>query len=179
MSSIAARSSYERSRWTTSSMIARCSGGSWSRVATAGRKVNLRRVAVELPFVIPVERSLDGTLGFETLEVTDEVARGRFPAEDRVKQPFGLVHGGVIAESLCSQATFQAVLGDGMGAQGLSNHTSFVRPILAGTAHAEARCRHRGRTTWVWEVDVTDDDGRLCAMSRVTMAVRPLPERPA
>jgi len=60
-----------------------------------------------------------------------------------------------------------------MSAQGLSNHTSFVRPILSGTGHAEARCRHRGRTTWVWEVDITDDEGRLCAMSRVTMAVRP------
>jgi uncharacterized protein (TIGR00369 family) len=86
------------------------------------------------------------------------------------------VHGGVfaaIAESLCSAATFQAVAAEGMTAVGLSNHTSFVRPIVNGTGHAEARCRHRGGTTWVWEVDVTDDEGRLCAMSRVTMAVRP------
>ena len=130
----------------------------------------------EPPYAVPFERTLDGTLGFETLEVSADLARGRFAVEDRVKQPFGLVHGGVlaaIAESLCSQATFAAVASDGMTAQGLSNHTSFVRPILAGTAHAEARCRHRGRTTWVWEVDVTDDDGRLCALSRVTMAVRP------
>ena len=131
----------------------------------------------ELPFAIPVERTLDGTLGFETLEVTAELARGRFPVEDRVKQPFGLVHGGVlaaIAESLCSQATFAAVMADGMSAQGLSNHTSFLRPILSGTAHAHARRQHRGRTTWVWEVEITDDEGRLCALSRVTMAVRPL-----
>jgi 1,4-dihydroxy-2-naphthoyl-CoA hydrolase len=135
-------------------------------------------VQAEPPFVVPLERTLDGTLGFETLEISEARARGRFEAEDRVKQPFGLVHGGVfaaIAESLCSQATFAAVASDGMVAQGLSNHTSFVRPILAGTAHAEARRRHRGRTTWVWEVDITDDDGRLCAMSRVTMAVRPPP----
>lgn len=130
----------------------------------------------EPPPAVPFERTLDGTLGFETLEVTAELARGRFPVEDRVKQPFGLVHGGVlaaIAESLCSQATFMAVAGDGMSAQGLSNHTSFLRPILSGTAHAEARRRHRGRTTWVWEVEVTDDEGRVCALSRVTMAVRP------
>jgi 1,4-dihydroxy-2-naphthoyl-CoA hydrolase len=134
-------------------------------------------VPAELPYVIPVERSLDGTLGFETLEATPELARGRFPVEDRVKQPFGLVHGGVlaaIAESLCSQATFLAVVPDGLGAQGLSNHTSFLRPILTGTAHAEARRKHRGRTTWVWEVEITDDEGRVCALSRVTMAVRPL-----
>lgn len=127
---------------------------------------------------MPLERTLDGTLGFETLELSPELARGRFPVEDRVKQPFGLVHGGVfaaIAESLCSQATFKGVAGDGMTAQGLANHTSYLRPILGGSAHAEARCRHRGRTTWVWEVDVTDDEGRLCAISRVTIAVRPPP----
>jgi 1,4-dihydroxy-2-naphthoyl-CoA hydrolase len=135
-------------------------------------------VPTEPPYVVPFERTLDGTLGFETLELSPDLARGRFPVEDRVKQPFGLVHGGVfaaIAESLASQATFEAVAADGMAAQGLSNHTSFLRPILAGTAHAEARCRHRGRTTWVWEVDITDDDGRLCALSRVTTAVRPRP----
>ncbi|HKP91606.1 MAG TPA: PaaI family thioesterase [Thermoleophilaceae bacterium] len=134
-------------------------------------------MAAEPPFPVPFERTLDGTLGFETLEVTPELARGRFPVEDRVRQPFGLVHGGVlaaIAESLCSQATFTAVAADGMSAQGLSNHTSFLRPILSGTAHAEARRRHRGRTTWVWEVEVSDDEGRVCALSRVTMAVRPL-----
>jgi 1,4-dihydroxy-2-naphthoyl-CoA hydrolase len=140
------------------------------------RKVNLPRVSAEPPSPVPFERTLDGTLGFETLEISDTAARGRVPVEDRIKQPFGLVHGGVfaaIAESLCSQATFAAVVSDGMSAQGLSNHTSFVRPILEGFVHAEARCRHRGRTTWVWEVDITDDGGRTCALSRVTMAVRP------
>jgi 1,4-dihydroxy-2-naphthoyl-CoA hydrolase len=135
-------------------------------------------VSATPPSAVPFERTLDGTLGFETLEVSETAARGRIPVEDRLKQPFGLVHGGVfaaLAESLCSQATFAAVAGDGMTAQGLSNHTSFVRPIISGTVHAEARCRHRGRTTWVWEVDISDDGGRLCALSRVTMAVRPRP----
>jgi uncharacterized protein (TIGR00369 family) len=64
---------------------------------------------------------------------------------------------------------------DGYIAVGMSNQTSFLRPIRHGTIHAEARRRHRGRTTWVWEVDFTDDDGKLCALTRVTMAVRPIP----
>ncbi len=88
---------------------------------------------------------------------------------DRVKQPFGLVHGGAyaaFAESLASAATFAAVAADGMVAVGLSNHTSFLRPVFDGTVTTEARRRHRGRTTWVWEVDHTDGEGRLCAMSR-------------
>jgi uncharacterized protein (TIGR00369 family) len=88
------------------------------------------------------------------------------------------VHGGVyaaLAESLCSAATYQAVFEDGKVAVGLSNHTSFLRPVTEGTVHADARRRHGGRTTWVWEVEFTDDAGKLCALSRVTMAVRPAP----
>ena len=133
-------------------------------------------MSAEPPTLLPLERTLDGTLGFQMLDFSEEEASGSFPVEDRVKQPMGLVHGGAfsaIAESLCSNATFMAVAGDGMSAQGLSNHTSFMRPILEGTAHARARRRHRGRTTWVWEVEISDDQGRLCALSRVTMAVRP------
>ena len=123
-----------------------------------------------------LENTLDATLGFELLDVSPELAHGRVPVEDRVKQPFGLVHGGVyaaISESLASVATFNAVQADGNIAVGLSNHTSFMRPVLEGHVNAEARMRHRGSTTWVWEVEMTDDQGRLCALSRVTMAVRP------
>ena len=124
--------------------------------------------------------TLDAVLGFETVELGEELARARAEVGDQHKQPFGLVHGGVyaaMAESLASQATFTAVSDEGKIAVGLSNFTSFMRPILSGHIHAEARRRHRGSTTWVWEVELTDDEGRLCALSRVTMAVRPAPER--
>jgi 1,4-dihydroxy-2-naphthoyl-CoA hydrolase len=56
---------------------------------------------------------------------------------------------------------------------GQSNHTSFLRPVSEGTIHAEATAKHRGRTSWVWEVEFRDDQGRLCALSRVTTALRP------
>jgi uncharacterized protein (TIGR00369 family) len=135
-------------------------------------------VSAERPYPVPLERTLIGLLGFETLESGPEAARGRVVVDDRHKQPFGLVHGGVyaaMAESLASDATAFAVFGDGNLAQGMSNDTSFLRPVFGGTIEAEARRRHRGRTTWVWEVDFTDDQGRLCAVSRVTVAVRPMP----
>jgi len=125
---------------------------------------------------LPAERTFDALYGLEVLEIGAERARGRVAVRDEVRQPFGLVHGGVyasIAESLTSLATHGAVQADGLTAQGLSNQTSFLRPILEGTVHAEARRRHRGRTTWVWEVDITDDQGRLCALVRMTIAVRP------
>jgi uncharacterized protein (TIGR00369 family) len=58
---------------------------------------------------------------------------------------------------------------------GLSNHTSFLCPITEGTITAYARARHRGRTTWVWEVECSNDAGRLCALARVTVAIRDAP----
>jgi uncharacterized protein (TIGR00369 family) len=101
------------------------------------------------------------------------------PVSDEIKQPAGLVHGGVycaIAESIASLATFVAVREDGMSAQGMGNQTSFLRPITEGSVHATARRRHRGRTTWVWDVEITDDRSRLCAVTRMTIAVRPAPQ---
>jgi uncharacterized protein (TIGR00369 family) len=117
----------------------------------------------------------DGLYGLEVVEMEDGLVRGRVEVRDALKQPAGLLHGGVyssIAESLASMATYFAVQADGRTAMGLSNQTSFLRPITEGHVHAEARARHRGRTTWVWEVDFTDDDERLCALTRMTIAVR-------
>jgi 1,4-dihydroxy-2-naphthoyl-CoA hydrolase len=125
-----------------------------------------------------VENTMAEALGFELVELGEELARGRFAVEDRVRQPFGIVHGGAYAamgETLASAATYMAVEGNGELAMGQSNHTSFLRPVSQGFVNAEARVRHRGRTSWVWEVDFSDDEGRLCAITRVTMAVRPAP----
>ncbi|MGI8781412.1 MAG: PaaI family thioesterase [Solirubrobacteraceae bacterium] len=117
----------------------------------------------------------DGLYGLEVLALSDEEVTARVPVRDEIKQPAGLVHGGVfasIAESIASTATYLAVSDDGRTAQGLSNQTSFLRPIRDGKIHAVARRRHRGRTTWVWEVEVSDDQQRLCALVRLTIAVR-------
>ena len=117
----------------------------------------------------------DGLYGLEVLTMSDEEVTAQVAVRDELKQPAGLVHGGVfasIAEAIASMATWDAVQADGRTAQGLSNQTSFLRPIVEGTIHAVARRRHRGRTTWVWEVDITDDRDRLCALIRMTIAVR-------
>jgi 1,4-dihydroxy-2-naphthoyl-CoA hydrolase len=66
-------------------------------------------------------------------------------------------------------------VGEDRMAAGISNLTSFMRPITEGTIHAVAVARHRGRTTWVWEVAISDDAGRECVLSRVTVAVRDRP----
>ncbi len=117
----------------------------------------------------------DRLYGLQLLSCTDQEVTARVRVRDEIKQPAGLVHGGVyaaIAEAMASLATALAVLPDGDMAMGLSNNTSFLRPITDGVVHARAERLHRGRTTWVWDVRFTDDAGHMCAVTRMTIAVR-------
>lgn len=119
----------------------------------------------------------DALVGTQWLDDDPDHARVRVEMRDELRQPVGLLHGGVIStlvESVCSRATALAVLGDGMMAMGQSIGVSFIRPITEGYAVVEARARHRGRTTWVWDAEVRDGEGRLCALAQMTIAVRPL-----
>jgi uncharacterized protein (TIGR00369 family) len=129
----------------------------------------------------PQTTSLDETLAFEGYEREgEELARGRMPVADPIRQPFGIVHGGAmaaLAESVTSRATFEAVGPENI-AMGMSNETKFLRPVSEGHIEAVARARHRGRTTWIWDVELSDAEGRLCALCRMTIAVRPMPEGP-
>jgi uncharacterized protein (TIGR00369 family) len=120
----------------------------------------------------------DRLYGLELVEISDTEVRARVKLRDELKQPMGLLHGGVyasIAESMASLATAMAVIERGESAVGLSNNTSFLRPLTEGTVHAHATRLHRGRTTWVWDVRFSDDVDRTCAMTRMTIAVRPAP----
>jgi uncharacterized protein (TIGR00369 family) len=122
-------------------------------------------------------RGFDRLYGLQLLAVSDTDVEASVVVRDEVKQGAGLVHGGVyaaMAESMASVATALAVLPDGLMAMGLSNSTSFLRPITEGVVHARATRLHRGRTTWVWDVRFSDDAGRTCAVTRMTIAVRPL-----
>jgi uncharacterized protein (TIGR00369 family) len=127
---------------------------------------------IELPKEL---QGFDRLYGLEITELADDRAAGRVVVRDELKQPFGLVHGGVyasIAESIASIATGVAAGREGKFAMGLSNQTSFLRPITQGTINAVAVRKHAGRSTWVWEVEMSDDQGRLCVLSRMTVAVR-------
>jgi 1,4-dihydroxy-2-naphthoyl-CoA hydrolase len=122
------------------------------------------------------EDCLDGVLGFEVVSIGDGEAVARFAVADRVRQRFGLVHGGAyaaLAEMIATEATVAQVFKDGFAAMGTSNDTSFLKGARGDTITARARAIHRGRTTWVWEVEHTDGEDRLVAVSRITIAVRP------
>ena len=129
------------------------------------------------PRTPPGRDGLGDLIGLEYGETSPDEVRARLEVIDDIRQPVGLVHGGAfaaMAESMCSAATWLSVKDDGMAAMGQSNSATFIRPITDGHVNATARPRHRGRTTWVWDVEITDDDDRLCALVRMTVAVRPI-----
>jgi len=121
-------------------------------------------------------KGFDRLYGLELLSYSDTEVRAQVLVGEHLKQPAGLVHGGVyasIAESITSLATALWVFEQGHMAMGLANSTSFLRPITEGTVHAHATRLHRGRTTWVWDVRFSDDADHTCAVTRMTIAVRP------
>ena len=114
-------------------------------------------------------------IGVEWLNLDPEGPRARIALDKRHLQPYGIVHGGVyssLAESLTSAATYEAVKSGGKLAIGQASDTSFLRPIKDGHVNALATARPRGATTWIWDVELSDDEGRVCALSRMTIAVR-------
>lgn len=128
-------------------------------------------------FPISVEDSFGSVLGIEveSFEMRGPIT-ARIPVKPVLMQPMGIIHGGIyasIGESLASIATVLNVADDGMVAVGQSNNTSFLRPVSKGTMHAVGTPLHMGRTSWYWQVEISNDDGKRCAISMVTLAVRP------
>ncbi len=120
------------------------------------------------------EGALEDLLALEALELSEDHARGRIEVEARHTGALGVVPGGLyalLAESLCAAAE-DAHAAEGMARAGGSNHTSVVSEVREGTLGVEARRRHRGRRTRVWTVDFVDSGGALCAVSRITLALR-------
>jgi uncharacterized protein (TIGR00369 family) len=136
---------------------------------------------LKLPPPFDTMRSpFDELIGGEVTSIDPEDARARVPMREELAQPFGIMHGGVYSsgiEGICSLATAVAVWDDGMIAMGQAINVNFARPIGEGVAEVRARARHRGRTTWLWDVEVVDDDGRLCAVGTMTMAIRARPDQ--
>jgi 1,4-dihydroxy-2-naphthoyl-CoA hydrolase len=121
----------------------------------------------------------DALLGVEVLSDDPEEARARFEVRDDLKQPYGYLHGGVIPaafDGLCSRATMLQVVRDGNVALAQSLDISLIRSVASGTVTLTARARHRGRSSWIWDAEATDEQDRLCVLARVTIAIRPSAE---
>ena len=128
--------------------------------------------------LIPIERTFEGFLALEWTELTPASAQVRFEVRENLKQPLGLLHGGIycaVAETIASVATVKQVWDDGRIAMGQSNSASFLRPVTAGTVDVTASLRGHDDRMWLWGHEFRDEQQRLCALVDVTIAVRPMP----
>ncbi len=129
-------------------------------------------ISVEL-LTAGTRKTADEHLGIEFVEVGDDYIVGRVPVDERTRQPYGLLHGGVsvvLAETLGScGAAFSCP--PGYRAVGLDINANHLRGVSSGWVTGTARPVHRGRTTHVWQIELRDEAGNMSCISRITMAI--------
>ena len=119
------------------------------------------------------EKTATSHIGLEFLEVGDDFIRARVPVDERTRQPYGLLHGGVsvvLAETIGSCGANYSCPPD-YRAVGLDINANHIRGATSGWVTGTARPVHRGLSTHVWQIDMHDDEGRLTCVSRITMAI--------
>lgn len=114
-------------------------------------------------------------LGIEYLEIGDDFITARLPVDERTKQPFGLLHGGVscfLSEELGSLASVCMIGEDEnkvpVGVEINANH---IRGIKSGWLYGKVTPIHLGRTTHIWNIAMTDENEKLVCISRLTIMV--------
>jgi uncharacterized protein (TIGR00369 family) len=122
-------------------------------------------------------------LDVEVIEASAEKVVLSLPVNEKVHQPYGILHGGVSALLAESAASFGAALAapPGRSVVGIELNASHLRGMRSGTLIATATPVRTGRTVSVWSIHLTDEDGKPVCMARCTLAVvdeRPMPPRP-
>lgn len=126
-----------------------------------------------------------GTIG-EVLDIrfegfTDDSLSASMVVDQRTNQPFGLLHGGasvVLAESVGSMASYLCIDTTRFYCVGLEINANHLRGVRSGRVTATARPVHIGRSTHVWDIRLSTEDGKLNCISRLTIAVIALGDNP-
>ncbi|NQD78872.1 hotdog fold thioesterase [Pseudomonas sp. CrR14] len=116
---------------------------------------------------------------FESFD--DQSMTASMAVDTRTHQPFGLLHGGasvVLAESLGSTASYQCIDPEKFFCVGLEVNANHLRGLRSGRVTAVAKPVHLGRTTHVWDIRLSGDDGKPSCISRLTVAIVPLGSQP-
>ena len=131
-----------------------------------------RPVSVESLTAIHVNTTV-AHLGIEFLEVGDDFIRARAPVDSRTRQPMGILHGGIsvlVAEMLGSVGAACASP-PGHRAVGLEINANHLRSVAEGWVMGISRPVHIGRSTHVWQIDLSNEKGQPTCVSRITMMI--------
>lgn len=121
------------------------------------------------------EGTLLTSLGIEIQSLEPELVVATMPVDGRTRQPFGILHGGAsvaLAETVASIGTAIQIDQNRQMAVGLEINANHIRAKADGMVTARAVPLHRGRTTMVWDIRITDEKDRLVAISRCTVMIR-------
>jgi uncharacterized protein (TIGR00369 family) len=112
----------------------------------------------------------DGLIGLQIVSSTKDSTVATLEVTPDHHQPFGLLHGGVLATVVETVGSISGSAWYGGAVVGTSNHTNFLRAVRSGTLTATSTPVHRGRTQQLWEVEIHDDQGRLVAKGQLRLA---------
>ena len=114
-----------------------------------------------------------GLLDIQFTRLEEDELEATMPVDSRTQQPFGLLHGGasvVLAETLGSVAGYLCTE-DQQNVVGLEVNANHLRSVRSGRVRGVCRAVHVGRRHQVWQIEIFDEDGRLCCSSKLTTAV--------
>ena len=119
-----------------------------------------------------MKNTLCDHLGMQITEIGDDYLTGTMPVDHRTHQPVGLLHGGAsvaLAETLGSMAA-NYVAEEGTYFVGQEINANHIRSAKFGIVTGTAKPVHIGRSSQVWEIKITNEQGKLVCISRLTMA---------
>ncbi|HUH51139.1 MAG TPA: PaaI family thioesterase [Flavobacterium sp.] len=122
------------------------------------------------------ENTLMETLGIEYIEVGEDYLVAKMPVTSKVHQPMGLLHGGAtvaLAESVGSAASLLFIDTDKFEVRGIEISANHLKSIREGVVYATATIVHKGKTIHLWQIRITDQDGNLISLCKLTNIVLP------
>jgi len=119
-------------------------------------------------------RTISEHLGIEWTEIGDNFLRAKMPVDHRTIQPFGLLHGGascVLAETLGSFASYLTMDPNEYNCVGIEINANHIRSAKDGFVHGSCHPIHLGSSTHIWDIRISNEDGKLICISRLTVAI--------
>ena len=116
------------------------------------------------------------TLNIKFTELGDDYLVASMPVNERVYQPDGVLHGGAtfaLAETVGSVASYLFAKTDDQIVRGIEMSGNHLRSVSSGYVHARAESIHKGRTTQIWQIRVTDDEDQLISLLKLTTIILP------
>lgn len=122
------------------------------------------------------KNTLMNTLEIEYIDAGEDFLTAKMPVNSRVHQPMGLLHGGAtvaLAESVGSAASLLFINVEKQEARGIEISANHLRSKREGTVFCTAKILHQGRSIHLWEIKITDEEGKLISLCKLTNMILP------